>query len=311
MDMEIKNVAIKEIVPFNLQRKVAAHKTVESWHNIPHAGITIDLDVTEILQFIKRTSNMFESLGVRVTFNAIILKVITEGLKQAPQLNAYVEYSKSSGNGTMYHCEDINVAVPSLLPDGRMITPVIPQLQNKNLKEICIEMEKMETRVKNTDIELLLFEAVWNDTIERLKKVQIYTVLRRFLGNFIGRNRIRMPSKAELTKYHKIPEDQRVTPKELLSATVLFSNIGATFRGFPCNIAMIEVIPPQSAVFGIASIRRTPWVIKNDQGEEEIVIRDVAPLTIMADHRGNDFGPAIGMLKKIMELCAQPDKIIQ
>jgi pyruvate/2-oxoglutarate dehydrogenase complex dihydrolipoamide acyltransferase (E2) component len=304
-------VVVKEFVPFNLQRKVAAHKTVESWHNVPHAGIMLELDVTELLVFVKKAKTMPEFKDVRITFNAVMLKLIAEALKKAPQLNAYVEYSNISGNGRMVHCEDINIAVPMFLPDGRTITPVIPQLQNKSLREICVEMDKMQNRVKNTNIEFLLFEAAWGDTMKRLRKGQLWTVLKRAFSNLFGKDAIKKPSKKELQEYEKIPPEDRVTAKELLSATVLLSNIGSAFQGLPCSVAMIEIIPPQSAVFGVASTRRTPVVKKNAQGEETIMIRDICPVTIMGDHRGNDFGPAVGALKKMIELCEHPEKMLE
>lgn len=308
--MEIENISIKEIVPFNLQRKVAAHKTVQSWGEIPHAGVIITLDVTHLLQFVKKIKNFPEFQGTRVTLNAVLLKIFAEGLKKAPQLNAHIEYSRTSGNGRLYMCEDINIAVPTFLPDGRTITPVIPQLQNKSLKEVCIEMEKMQNRIKNTNIDYLLFEAAWGDTMKRLKRFELWTVLKRAFSNLFGENKVKKPTKAELTEYNKIPADQRVTAKELLSATVLVSNIGAAFQGLDCVIPLLEIIPPQSCVVGVTSVRRAPLVIKNVKGDEEIAIRDILPLTILGDHRANDFGPAIGMIKRILELCNEPEKII-
>lgn len=306
-----RNVKVKEIVPFDLQRKVAAHKTVESWNEIPHAGIIIDLDVTNVLTFVKKAKQMTQFQDVRITFNAVILKIIAECLKAAPMLNAYTEYDMESNRGNTILLEDINIAVPVFLPDGRTVTPVIPQAQNKNLKEICIEMEKFQQRVKNTNIDFLLFEAGWRDTMEKLKKFKICAVLKRAFANFFGKNKVKMPTKAERIEYEKIPPDQRVTPEELLSATVLVSNIGPAFQGLPCTIGMIEIIPPQSAVFGVASVRRTPSVIKNADGKEEIVIRDIVPVTIMGDHRGLDFGPVVGGLKKMMDLCLNPEKLLE
>jgi pyruvate/2-oxoglutarate dehydrogenase complex dihydrolipoamide acyltransferase (E2) component len=309
--MEIENVEIKEIVPFNLQRKVAAHKTVESWANIPHAGIIINLDVTDVLQFVKKAKNLPDFQGTRITINAVLLKILAEGLKKAPQLNGYVEYSATSGNGRLYTCEDINMAVPMFLPNGQTIIPVIPQVQNKSLKEVCIEMEKMQARVKNTNIDLLLYETAWDDTMKRLKHGELWTVLKRGLSNFYGENKVVKPKKEVLAEYHKIPADQRVTTEELLSATILVSNIGAAFQGLDCVIPLLEIIPPQSAVFGVTAARRAPTVIKNAKGEEEIAIRDIMPITVIADHRANDFGPAIGMIKRIIEICATPEKLLE
>jgi len=304
-----RNVPVKKRVPFNLERKVAAHKTSEAWETVPHAGIIIELDVTTLLTFIESLKQSPDFKDLRPTINLVMLKIIAEGLKKSPELNAYIKYSKDSNAGEIILLEDVNIAVVTYLADGRTITPVLMQVDKKSLKELCKDMEYLQQRIKNTNIDYLLFEAAWMDTMENMRQGHLCRVINRAVHNFFGKNKVIPPRKA-LKEYETIPPEDRITAKDLLSATVLVSNIGPVFKGLRCSIGLLQVIPPQVAVFGVASVRRAPVVIRDEMGEEVVAIRDILPVSIYADHRGIDFGPAVDMIRRILELCEHPDELL-
>jgi len=303
-------IPIKKRVPFDLQRKVAAFKTVEAWENIPHAGVIVDLDVTDILTFISELKKDPEYAGVRITINAVMLKLLAMALVEAPELNAYVSYDKNRNTGELIILDEVNMAIPVIVEDGRTITPVLKQVDKKSIKEICTDMENLWKRIKKTNIDLLLFEAGKKDTIEQLKKGHL-SMLSRIMANFFGKTKLKLPSKEEQKEYAKIPEEERLTTKDILSATILVSNIGSALPEARSTIGLLEIISPQTSVIGLTAIRKIPMVFTTPDGKDEIKIRQVLPVSVYCDHRSIDFFHGIDFLKKCIEYCKNPRKLIE
>ncbi|MBD3352651.1 MAG: hypothetical protein GF364_14285 [Candidatus Lokiarchaeota archaeon] len=305
-----KDLPIKEIKRFTLQRKIAAHKTLEAWQDVPHAGVIIELDVTNVLDFIKKIQKKPKYSDVKVTINSVMLKIIAESIKKCPDLNSHVQYNQKSNSGRIIVYEDINIALPMIVPDGRTITPVVPQVNNKSIKEICEEMINIQKKLKNTNIDYLLFEAGYQDTIEKLKHGHL-GVLRRIIKNAIGKDKIKIPKRKELKEYDKIPDDEKLTAQDLLSATILVSNIGPAFKDLPCYIGMLEIIPPQMTVIGLAPVRKQPVAVEKENGEYSVEVRDILPYTVYCDHRGMDFAPAVPTLREMLRLCKNPELLLE
>jgi len=303
-------VPIKKRIPLDLQRKVAAFKTTEAWETIPHAGIISDFDVTDLMPFISELKKDPEYAGVRITFNAVMLKVIATAIKEAPELNAYIQYNKSNNTGEVIVLEDVNIAIPVITEDGRTITPVLKQVDKKSIKEICIDMENLWKRIKKTNIDLLLFEAGKKDTIEQLKKGHL-GMLKRVFANFIGKTKIKLPTKEEQMEYAKILAEEKLTAQDILCATILVSNIGSAMPELRSHIGFLEIIAPQSTVIGLTAVRKVPVVVTNATGKDEIQIRQIVPMTIYCDHRGIDFSTGINFTKKCIELSKNPQKLLE
>ena len=77
---------------FAIQRKIVACKTSESWQNVPHVCYNYEPEVSAFYDTYKK---VFSSRCVenKITFNTLMLKVITEGLKQAPVMNSHITYN--------------------------------------------------------------------------------------------------------------------------------------------------------------------------------------------------------------------------
>lgn len=303
------DIPIREKVPFDLQRRIMAHLTVDSWDNIPHAGLVMDLDVTAVLTFIDRLRGHPDFEGVRVTLNSVLLKIIAECLKRSPALNAHVDYSKSADFGSVTVFDEIHIATPFLLEDGRTITTVLKDVGNKSLRDVCLGMEDLRRRVGNTNVDYVMYEAAVRDTIDRLKRLKL-GVLRRIRRNFIGRTKIARPGRRALREYRKIPESDRITVDDLISATILVSNIGSVMKELRAHIALLEVIPPQVLVIGLCAARKQPLVMTDEDGNDSIEIRWTIPMSVYADHRAVDFARAVGFLKEMVALCTNPERLV-
>jgi pyruvate/2-oxoglutarate dehydrogenase complex dihydrolipoamide acyltransferase (E2) component len=68
-------------------RKVIADRLTASWTEIPHHAQSIDIDVTELSDYIIETQN--DSSIPRLTYMPFIMKAIQAGIKVTPEINAH------------------------------------------------------------------------------------------------------------------------------------------------------------------------------------------------------------------------------
>ncbi|HOC68774.1 MAG: Dihydrolipoyllysine-residue acetyltransferase component of pyruvate dehydrogenase complex [Candidatus Hydrogenedentes bacterium ADurb.Bin101] len=297
--------------PFDIQRRVVAHKTVESWDTIPHAGIVLDLDVTEVINLTLRLRETSDFKDIRVTLNTVMLKIIAESIKASPDINAQVVYHKHTNTGKMRYLDSIDIAVPLLAWDKRMITPVLRNVGALSLREVCTEMERLKKRAGNTHVDLLLLEAALKDTRERLFRGHLLPVLKRLWFNFVSGDRLVLPSRKERNEYYRISSEERLVAEDLLNASTLVSNAGSIMPGLRFHGAFLEIIPPQITAMVLADVQKKPTVIQDGTGSDIIAIRQIMPLTFFLDHRALDGEHITGFMKRVVYLCAHPDMLLE
>ena len=307
--MSIAGMRIRSHEYFGLERRVVAHKTMEAWDNIPHAGVILDYDVTKILDMVAALRRSPAFAGTRLTINTVMLKIIAEGVKRSPAMNAHTAYRRCTGVGTATCYDTINIAIPFLTEARRTITPVVRDSGGMTLRELCHALEDMKRRVANTDIEVLLRSAAWRDAFERLRRFDL-TLIARFWGNVLGPGRLPVPARARVRAFNAMPESERVTADDLMSATLLVSNLGSVLPDFSCYPCMLEVIPPQSAAIGLGAVAKRPVVRTNARGEDEIVVRKMMPMAVIFDHRLLDFEHTLGFFEALREFSETPGRLL-
>jgi pyruvate/2-oxoglutarate dehydrogenase complex dihydrolipoamide acyltransferase (E2) component len=293
---------------FDMQRKVISHMTSESWKNIPHVTYVYEPDITDFINEYTSLAETKRKAGTKVSINTIMLRTIIEGLKSSPKLNSLITYNHRKAEGTLFPCGHINIAIPWLLPDGRMITPVIIDTETMTLDELSGAIVKLGEKIKNTDSDELLYSAAMDDTIKELKHFNL-NVLQRILAAKVTFHPIRNLSGKDKKDYYLIPEDDRLTSENLTSATVTISNIGSLYKDQKGFFCILEIVPPQIFAIGLGAIQEKPGVFLNDHGEKEIGIRKIIPMCLAFDHRAVDFIELIPFLQKMDEIFAKPDVI--
>ena len=78
--MNIKKITLKKSTRFDIQRKVVAHMTSTAWKNIPHISYIYEPDITDFFKEFSLLSKEKSKLGYKISFNTILIKVITEGI---------------------------------------------------------------------------------------------------------------------------------------------------------------------------------------------------------------------------------------
>ena len=131
---------------FGLGRKIVANMTSESWKNIPHVAYNFEADITDLMRELKKI-NLTRSAENKITVNTLMLKVIAEGLKAAPAMNAHIDYNSFLVRGRIDTFEEINISIPMIMPDGHMMTVNVRGFEKMNLDEIT---EKIVEAAKRT-----------------------------------------------------------------------------------------------------------------------------------------------------------------
>ena len=129
-----------ELVPLDGMRKTVAKRLTESFMQVPHFPLTIDIELDALLTA-RKAINAAAQEGVKVSVNDMLIKASAMALIDEPDCNA-----SFTDNGIAYHkAAHISVAVAV---DGGLITPVIRDAQEKGLKDISDEMKDLAGRAR-------------------------------------------------------------------------------------------------------------------------------------------------------------------
>lgn len=292
---------------YNIQRKMVASVTTDSWQNIPHISYIYEPDVTELFEEYKKI-NAERPAEQKITFNTVMLKVITEGIKAAPILNSHITYDHRLAKGRIDTFENINISMPTILPDGQMMTTNLHDFHNKSITEMSDYMKELRKRAENSNINEALYTVAYNKTLETIKKGKVVQALFRIAESKLGKTKNTILKGKERKAYYSIPETERLSDADIEQGTVTISNIGSLYRDQRGTAALLDVIPPQVAVFCIGAIQEKP-VVKEIDGKKEIAIGHILPICIALDHRAMDFGEAVPFLQRLDDIFAHPEQI--
>ena len=125
-------------------RKVIADRLTASWTEIPHHAQSIDIDVTELSDYISETQN--DSSLPRLTYMPFIMKAIQAGINVTPEINAHCY----GDHYIIRHDLNIGIAVDA---NGKLIVPVVKQVQNKSIADLVLELKSLVGRAREDKLE--------------------------------------------------------------------------------------------------------------------------------------------------------------
>ncbi|HBH90610.1 MAG TPA: pyruvate dehydrogenase complex dihydrolipoamide acetyltransferase [Hyphomonadaceae bacterium] len=130
-----------ELVPLDGMRKTVAKRLTESFMQVPHFPLEVDIQLDKLLSS-RSAINTAAPEGVKVSVNDMLIKASALALMAEPDCNA-----SYTDNGFAYH-KSANISVAVAI-DGGLITPVIRDAQSKGLREISEEMKDLATRARD------------------------------------------------------------------------------------------------------------------------------------------------------------------
>jgi len=130
-----------DLVPLDLMRKTIAKRMTESFRDVPHFPLTIDIEIDALLKARGEINKRFGDNGVKISVNDMCIKAAALALKLVPESNA----SYTPDGIAQHHHADIAVAVA--IPGG-LITPIIWAAETKGLAQISHEMADLAERAR-------------------------------------------------------------------------------------------------------------------------------------------------------------------
>lgn len=215
-----------------ISRNMLASKTTNAQTN---HRISVDMTAAITLR------NQYKALGIKVSYNDIIVRACAKALTDMPIVNASVD-----GDNILYH-DYVNVGTAVSVPGG-LIVPVI----------------------KNADI--------------------------------IGLSGIAAQSSQLIEK----ARDGKLTDVDYHGGTFTVSSLGM----FDLDDFVAIINPPESAILAVGKIAKTPVVITNAEGEDEITIKSMCNLCLSYDHRIIDGAEGAKFLQKVKNYLQNPVLLI-
>lgn len=123
-------------------RKVIAHRLSESKRTAPHFYIDLTVDTNGINQVKNNFDKKSEQLDGKITFNDIIIKLVSQALKEFPMVNA-----SFAGDSIILH-KGINIGVAVAVDEG-LIVPVLKHVDQKTISQISKKMRELSEKARN------------------------------------------------------------------------------------------------------------------------------------------------------------------
>ena len=224
-----------------------------------HVSALLEFDVTDS----RKKLLDLRKKGINVSFNAWIIKVISNVLQMHPEAAAYL-YNKKK----LIIFEDINISILVEKKINNKKVPIPVVIENTNQKsalEITREIENAKNR------ELLKGDIVINKQTTLSKRIYYY--MPGFLRRAVWKIMLRNP---------------KIAYKKMGNAIITSVGMMGKINGWFIQ----KSIHPIS--FGIGSILKKPVAVDN-----EIRIREILNMTILVDHDVIDGAPMVRFLNDL------------
>ena len=150
-DIKSKIETIKTVSPGKVQelshmRKAISNHMMKSINTSAHVHLMTEIDVTEIVNFVKANQNSFyEKENFTLTYTPFILMSTIKALKSHPLVNA------SLINDSIHYHKHINIGLAVSIEDGLMV-PTIFNCEEKNFLGLCRSVNEIANRTRLNEI---------------------------------------------------------------------------------------------------------------------------------------------------------------
>ena len=135
-------------IPVTQVRKAIAKNMLRSTHEIPHAWMMMEVDVTELVEYRDSIKEEFKKKeGFNLTYFAFFLKAVSQALKEYPIINSVWAEDK------IIQKKDINLSI-AVATDDALFVPVIKNVDEKSIKGIAKEIHEYAHLVRNGKLKL-------------------------------------------------------------------------------------------------------------------------------------------------------------
>lgn len=130
-------------IPVTGVRKAIAANMVRAKQEIPHAWMTVEADVTDLVSYRNKIKESFkQSEGYNVTYFSFFVKAVAQALKEYPALNSTWAEDK------IIQRKDIHLSI-AVAKDDQLYVPVIKHADEKSVKGIARDVFDLATKARN------------------------------------------------------------------------------------------------------------------------------------------------------------------
>ncbi len=133
-------------IPVTGVRKVIAANMVRAKTEIPHAWMTVEVDVTNLVQYRNKVKNQFkEKNGYNITYFAFFASIVAKALKEFPQLNS------SWVNDKIIEHHHVNLSI-AVAHNDQLFVPVIHHADEKSISGIAKEINQLANKARTNKL---------------------------------------------------------------------------------------------------------------------------------------------------------------
>lgn len=125
-------LVVSKKVPLKGVKKVVVERMALSWHTAPRVTQVLEVDMTEAVRFREENRMSWESKGVRVSLNDILIKAVGQALIEYPEVNSSLKGDEIEIYG------NVNMGIAVATERG-LIVPVLRNAHERSLIEIARE----------------------------------------------------------------------------------------------------------------------------------------------------------------------------
>ena len=271
--------------------------------NQPAAAYAYEADITKLWDAYKELK---AACGYPLSFNTIMMKAMVEGLKAAPRLNAHIDFKPFSISGRMIIKKHINIAMPVVLNNGDTYPVNILEAETKTLKELQEQTTDVVTRMKTTNIQRTYTDMVLNRGIAFALTGKLPQAVAMGVKGAFGKSK--MGKISDL--FNQPPkEENALTPQHINEGTVCFSNWGTLSKGLNGMGTQAPLLYPQVFMMGTGTVQDKEFVFRNSNGEIDLGVKKVMPITLTFDHRIGALNDVVPFIKVLDEIFENPEII--
>ena len=146
---DVISSGLTEIVEMDRVRKIIAKNMVESVLTSPHVTSFTEVDVTNIVEWRKKSKELFEKReGAKLTFTPIFIECLVKVIQQYPLLNSSIQDNK------IIYKKDINIGMATALENGNLIVPVIKSADQLSIVGLAKAVTHLSQLARNNNLKI-------------------------------------------------------------------------------------------------------------------------------------------------------------
>jgi pyruvate dehydrogenase E2 component (dihydrolipoamide acetyltransferase) len=296
----------------SLADKMMSNVFVNGQRNSPTASGVYEADVTELMKVYSRLKS---ECDYRLTFNTVMLKVMVEGLKVAPRLNAHFPYNHTATSGKLIIKKHIDVSMAICKSDGMTFQMKLDHLEDKSLKEISTLAADARERLEKAELDEVMFEVSRQRIIGEMSRGKIIAPWAQAICGSFGKGKVVHLSKTlksdflKLTGKKPLQPESSVKMEEFNEGSVCFTNWGAICETPRFNVVSAPMLYPQVFLFSVGKVREETYAYEDENGNIRIGTKQILPLGLNFDHKIGGFHELIPFISKLEEIFNNPEVI--